>query len=583
VTLCFGDVDRIPADGSISFATLISVNVTKKMKRPASREKSTTRERAIEQGRELLRKRAWSLGFSHLSAVDREAPLEPEDLENLAVAANLIGKEAESADLLARAHREYLSRDDLQRAARCALWLGFTALINGDQAKSGGWLARAGRLLESESDCVEKGYLLLPAGYRSFHEGDTAKAHSLFTHAAAIGERFSDTDLITLALQGQGRALIRQGEIAPGVTLLDEAMIAVTAGEVSPLIAGNVYCSVIEACGEIYDFSRAHEWTAALEQWCKSQPDAISYRGHCLVRRAEILQLHGAWPAALDQARLACESLSKPAPRPAVGSAIYCVAELHRLRGNFAEAEKEYRRASQWDRTSQIGFALLRLAQDQVESANTAIRRVASEVTKGASRAKVLDAYVEIALAANDVAAARAAADELGQIAGKHRASFLIALANRANGAALLAEQDADAALQALRKSWSIWCELDAPYEAARARVLIAQACRKLGDDDTANLELAAAAEVFRQLGAVTDLAAVDALQNKTVSAPALLTAREVEVIRLLAAGMTNRAIASKLGVSDKTVARHLSNIFTKLDLSSRTAVAAYAYRHKLV
>jgi len=365
--------------------------------------------------------------------------------------------------------------------------------------------------------------------------------------------------------------------------LLDEAMIAVTADEVSAVIAGSVYCSVIEACGEIYDLARAHEWTSALEQWCKSQPDVISYRGHCLIRRAEILQLHGAWPEALDQAQRACESLSKPTSKPAVGAAIYCLAELHRLLGNFTEAEKAYRRAGQWDRMSQPGFALLRLAQDQVESANTAIRRVAGEVRTGANRAKILDAYVEIALAANDAAAARAAADELGQIAGGHRAPFLLALSDRANGAVLLAEQDADEALQALRKSWTIWCELEAPYEAARARVLIARACRKLGDEDAANVELAAARDVFEQLGAVTDLAGIDLLQKKTPNTSGPLTAREVEVIRLLAAGMTNRNMADKLGVSEKTVARHLSNIFTKLDLSSRTAAAAYAFRHKLV
>jgi len=366
--------------------------------------------------------------------------------------------------------------------------------------------------------------------------------------------------------------------------LLDEAMIAVTAGEVSALIAGSVYCSVIEACGEIYDLSRAHEWTSALEQWCKSRPDVISYRGHCLVRRAEILQQHGAWPEALDQAQRARESLSQPSPKPAVGAAIYRLAELHRLRGNFAEAEEAYRQASQWDRTAQPGFALLLLAQDQVESANSAIRRVASDASIGASRAKILDAYVEITLAANDLAAARAAADELGQIASKHGALFLFALSDRADGAVLLAEQDAAAALQALRKSWTTWCDLEAPYEAARARVLIARAYRKLGDEEAANLELAAARDVFKQLGAVTDLAGIDALlQKKTPFGSGPLTAREVEVIKLLAAGKTNKTIADNLGLSEKTIARHLSNIFTKLDLSSRTAVTAYAYRHKLV
>src|SRR5262245_59360856 len=464
------------------------------------------RDQALDQGRELHRKQSWSAAFTRLSSVDREEPLAPVDHEGLASAAQLIGREGDSADLLSRAHRGFQDRGDTTRAARCALWLGFNLILSGEQAQSAGWIARASRLLDNEPDCVEKGYLHLPVGYRSIHGGDVPTAYRAFIEAAAIGERFSDKDLITLALQGQGRALIRQGEITRGVALLDEAMIAVTAGEVSALIAGSVYCSVIEACGEIYDLSRAHEWTSALEQWCKSRPDVISYRGHCLVRRAEILQLHGAWPEALDQAQRARESLSQPSPKPAVGAAIYRLAELHRLRGNFAKAEEAYRQASQWDRTAQPGFALLLLAQDQVESANSAIRRVASDASIGASRAKILDAYVEITLAANDLAAARAAADELGQIASKHGALFLFALSDRANGAVLLAEQDAAAALQALRKSWTTWCDLEVPYEAARARVLIARACRKLGDEEAANLELAAARDVFKQLGAVTDL-----------------------------------------------------------------------------
>src|SRR5262249_40720038 len=218
----------------------------------------------------------------------------------------------------------FLARGEDRRAARCALWLGFTLLINGEPAQSGGWLSRASRLLEKEADCAEKGYLLLPVGYRSVLEGDAATAYRAFVQAGAIGEHLRDRDLMTLALQGQGRALIRQGEVGRGVALLDEAMVAVTAGEVSSVVAGSVYCSVIEACGEIYDLGRAHEWTSALEQWCKSQPDVVPYRGHCLVRRAEILQLHGAWLDALDQAQQARDWLSQPAPKPAVGAAIYC-------------------------------------------------------------------------------------------------------------------------------------------------------------------------------------------------------------------------------------------------------------------
>lgn len=542
------------------------------------------RDQALDQGRELLRKQSWSAAFSRLSSLDREAPLAPEDLEGLASAAQLIGREGDSADLLSRAHRGFLDRGDTRRAARCALWLGFNLMLSGEQAQSAGWIARASRLLDNEPDCVEKGYLHLPVGYRSIHGGDVPTAYRAFIEAATIGERFSDRDLITLALQGQGRALIRQGEIARGVTLLDEAMVAVTAGDVSAVIAGGIYCSVIEACGEIYDLRRAQEWTSALEDWCKSQPDVISYRGHCLVRRAEILQLHGSWTDALDQAQQATESLSKPIPKPAAGAALYRLAELHRLRGEFEKAEEAYRQASQWDRSPQPGFALLRFAQGKLDAACAAIRRVADEVREGPGRARVLDAYVEIVLAANDVTAARAAAHELEQIAAKQEAPFLRALSARASGAVLLAEKDERKAMQVLRQSWVTWCELEAPYEGARARVLMGHALRSLGDDDAANLELAAARTVFQQLSATTDLAAVDALLRKTPrTASGPLTGRELQVLKLVAAGMTNKGIADKLGLSEKTVARHLSNIFIKLDLSSRAAATAYAYRHNLV
>jgi DNA-binding CsgD family transcriptional regulator len=541
------------------------------------------RGRKLDQGRQSLRTRAWSAAFSQLSAADRESPLGPEDLGELAKIGYLIGKQSEGADFLSRAHQGFLARGDAQRAARCAFWLGFTLLINGEQAQAGGWLSRAARLLEGQSDCVEQGYLLLPEGYQSVHGGDPAGARVAFVQAAAIGERFGDKDLTTLALQGQGRALIRQGEIARGITLLDEAMVAVTANEVSPLVAGGVYCSVIEACGEIFDLRRAQEWTSALAQWCSSQPDVAPYRGHCLVRRAEILQLHGAWADALGEAQRACECLSQPAPKPAVGAAFYRLAELHRLRGEFDEAEEAYRQASRWQQTQQPGWAQLRLAQGNIEAASAAIRRVAEEVREPGSRARILDVYVEIVLAANDVGSARAAADELAEIAEQRSVPFLRALSLRATGAVRLAEGDAQSALSVLRQSWMIWCDLEAPYEAARVRMLIALACREMGDNDAAELELSAARETFKQLHAVPALARLDALSpKKAESTNGLLTARELEVLKLVASGKTNRGIAGKLGISEKTVARHLSNIFNKLDLSSRAAATGYAFRNHL-
>ena len=539
--------------------------------------------RALDQGRKSFQKKAWAEAFERLSAVDRESPLEPEDLVLLAQAALLIGREPEGVDLLNRVHQAYLNRGDVQFAARYAFWLGFTLLTSGESATASGWLSRASRLLDGQPDCVEKGYLLLPAGYRAFHTGDPKTAGAMMAEAAAIGKRFEDKDLATLGLQGQGRALIRQGEISSGLALLDEAMVAVMAGDVSPLSSGAVYCSVLDACGEICDLQRAQEWTSALEEWCASQPDLVPYRGHCLVRRAELLQLHGAWADALEWAARANEWLTRPSAKTVRGEALYQMGEIARLRGNFADANEAYQQASECCFVAGPGLAQLRLAQGDVQASKVAVEQLIGVVQAPGPRARVLDAYVEIMLSGNDVAAARTAAEELATIARQQDIPFLRALSSRALGAVLLEEGNAQAALVALRQSWTIWLQLGTPYEAARTQVLISLALRHLGDNESARQDLTAARQHFISLGATADLSRVDRLLDKDTSkSDSPLSIRELQVLKLVASGISNRAIADKLNISEKTVARHLSNIFTKLDLTSRTAATAYAYDHHI-
>lgn len=528
---------------------------------------------------------SWTDVFERLTAADRDDALAPNELERLATAAYLTGRDEDSADAWARAHHEFLDRAEERRAARSAFWLAFQYLMRGERARGGGWLARARRLLDNRpEEGVEEGLLLVPAGLRSLAEGEEEAALAAFTRAAEIGERFGDDDLVALGRLGCGQALVRLGETEEGVTLLDEAMAAAEAGLLSPIVLGVLYCAVIETCHEIFDLGRATEWTGALSRWCESRPELVPYRGQCLVRRAEILELRGDWPVALDEARRAGEVLTRPPGEPAAGAAFYRQAELHRLRGEHARAEEAYRKASRWGREPQPGLALLRMARGEVDAAEAALRRAADEAQDRSSRCRILPALVDVLLAAGDVSGARAAADELSRHAAGLDAPLLRALAGRARGAVSLAEGNARTALDALRTAWKEWEALEAPYEAARARLLMGRAYREVGDEDGAELEIEAAARTFRELGAEPDLArAEDLRRNGRPGKSHGLTPREMEVLHHVVAGETNREIGTRLSISERTVERHLTNIYRKLGVSSRAAATAYSYEHDLL
>ncbi len=545
---------------------------------------------AIVEGREAFARHEWRKAYALLSAADSETPLEPTDLERFAAAAYLVGEESLAATIWTRAHHALIDQGDVERAARWGYWLSLSSMLRGEMAQSTGWLARTQRLLKDrQSACVEHGYGCIVLGLLAMGKGDAEGAGDHFEQAVALANEFNDADLLALALLGQGQILIESRRVAEGVARLDEAMVSVTAGDVAPMFAGIVYCAVVLACQRIFDLRRAQEWTMALNEWCVSQPDLVPFRGQCLVHRSELLQMQGNWPGALEEVKRACDWLSGRS-EAAVGRAYYQWGELHRLQGAFGSAERMYRKADQTGCEPQPGVSLLRLAQGRPDEAAAAIRGVTDipgsgrAPAAGLSRPKLLGPLIEILLATGDVVGARAIADELAEIAAEINAPFLKATSAQASGAVLLAEGNPKRALGLLRDAWAVWQQLEVPYDSARVRVLIGRVCRQLEDRETAQMHFDAARTVFRQLGALPDLAELERLMEIAGADPAGgLTNREREVLALVAAGETNRQIAAVLAISEHTVARHLSNIFNKIGVTSRTAAGAFAHRHKLV
>ncbi len=538
----------------------------------------------LERGRTAYARHAWPEAYESLSSADGADPLAAGDLESLAVAAYMLGRVDEFLATLERAQHAYVGIGELRSGARAAVHLGINLAILGDVAQAGGWFARAQRLVEREpADCPERGYLLLPLALRHEAAGEYALVAEAAGEAAAIGERFGDRDLFALGAHVNGNALIRLGRLEEAFRLLDEAMLAAIGGELSPIVTGIVYCGAIAGCEEAYELRRAHEWTGALARWWEGQPELVAFTGRCLAHRAEILQLQGEWLEALEEAQRARERCERAMNRLAAGQAAYQQAEVLRRQGEFAAADAAYRDANACGREPQPGLALLRLAEGDARAAGAAIRRALAETAPPLKRSRLLPAYAEVMVALGELEQARGACRELAVIACDFPSAMLGAIAAYVQGSVELAAGDADAALVTLRRALQVWQELGAPYEAARARVLVAMACAALEDEDTARLELEAARSVFEDLAARPDLRRVDGLMRTDGEDAHGLSGRELEVLRLVAAGRTNREIAATLVLSEHTVARHVQNIFAKLRVSSRTAATAFAFEHDLV
>lgn len=522
----------------------------------------------------------WVTAFETWSDVDPDA-LGPEDLHRLGTVAQLLGKDDACIDALQRAYQAYLDRGDLPAAVRCAYWLSMFFATNEQVALAAGWTARADRLVEQiDEDVVERGYVRFLHLFACVATADWEGAFAQVREVVEYGRRFGDPDLLGLGLSAQGRLTIGSGRVPDGLALFDEAMAGVAAGELSPVIAGAVYCVMIEGCQEVADLGRAADWTAALTRWCSTQPGLVAFTGQCAVHRGQIMRLRGSVREAVEEFDSAIRRYQASPARGPIGLAAAEKGDALRILGELEAAEASYEVAFDHGYEPQPGLALLWLAQGRTEAAIGAARRLLAETGGPVGRSRVLAGVAEVLLACGAGDEARSVSVELEQVAEEFGCSGLQAVAAFVCGGVELDNGDPSGALPYLRKAAGLWRRLDAPYETARVRLQIGRALAALDDEVSAASELAAARRAFEELGVPPP--DQDARGGKT-PLPAGLTAREAEVLRLVASGQSNAQIASALVLSEKTVARHLSNIFAKLEVGSRTAAAAFAFEHQLV
>lgn len=488
-----------------------------------------------------------------------------------------LGSLAEAFPVLQEAYRAYLDADSPRTAALVALDIGYSYALRGEEAQASGWMARSVRLLEREPDCAEQGYLVYLAFEDAWGSDDLDAA---MEHAEAVleaGERYAEPNLCALGVLGQGRVLVKRGQVGKGMALLDEAMVAAVSDALEPAWAGNVYCHLMLACWELADWRRAQEWTDVTATWCEAMPGAGPFLGICRVHRAQILQARGEWSAAEEEVRRVCDELSD-FHVSLVAEARYQLGDLRRQRGDAAGADAAFADAHRLGREPQPGRALLQLARGRLAAARSEITRALDAAGSDLlARSRVLPAVVEIAVAADDLDAARAATSELASTASTYGTDGLAARAARAAGELALAERRPSDALDALRAAVS-WCQrAQLPHDAALCRVLMASSFELLGDVDAAMVERTTAEAELTRLGAARPGPPTARRRDR----PDGLTPREVEVLGLVARGLTNQEIAAQLVLSVRTVERHLATVYRKLGLEGRNARAA-AVRYAL-
>lgn len=530
---------------------------------------------SLETARSAYDARSWPDARSAYATADGHSA---RDLEQWGLAAFLTGHLDEAAAARQQAHHAYLAEGDADGASRVAFWLGLTAIFRGDAAQAQGWWGLMRSVQGEGFDAtVWRGYELLTEAMRLVLEGHAAEALRVSNELHDIALAHGDPDLRVFAGNARGQAMLASGDFAGGLAELDASMLRATAAPVTPQAVGIVYCAIVANCKACLDVERSAEWTRVLDDWCAAQPGLVPFQGACVVHRSEIHQLRGDWSRAIEEVdRL----IAHPGPNTnTIGEAHYVRAELHRLRGEYDAAESAFRDALAHGKDPQPGLALMRLAQGRGDSAVIALKRALEEPRPRQLLTGLWRALAEVSLVVGDLSSAADASARLDELAEASDAAFLGAAAAMVRGQLALGSGMPREGLAALRSALDGFRSAGAPYDVARCQVAIAAACESFGDHETARLEREAARATFRMLGARPDL---DALDGVTAPERHGLTTREVEILKLVAAGATNRGIATDLVLSEKTVARHVANIFTKVDVSNRAAATAWAHRHGL-
>ncbi|MDQ4097034.1 MAG: LuxR C-terminal-related transcriptional regulator [Actinomycetota bacterium] len=503
------------------------------------------------------------------------------ELDRLGESLFWLDRPDDSIAVLGRAFTAHVADGDHAGAAMAAWQLFYDHALVGEMALGNGWLERARREASQAEDPAVAGFVAVAESDFAAGAGALEDAVTHAERAVKLGRTTGHANLTAMALQANGRALVACGRLDDGITALDEAMVAVVNRELTPLFTGWVYCNALSTCHDLADLTRAIEWSDSAMRWCDDLREGRLYPGICRLHVVELAMLRGTWESAAAMAQQACDELSSHDPRYA-GEAHYLIGELHRMAGDLDLGEEAFTRAHQLGRVPQPGLGRVRLAQGRLDAAVNGLR-LALEPPPLAPlrRTELLAALTEAHLAVGDTDAASAVAAAMADVVVGAASVYLDAVKRTTQAQVLLARDDALAACRCAGEAVARFHALGLPYDEARAREIRGAAARVIDELDTAQLELTAAHDTYQRLGAEPDERRVAALLGEPPPSP--LSSREIEVLRLVARGGTNKEVAGELVVSEHTVARHLSNIYTKLGVGSRSAATAWAYERSLM